>query len=82
MEAGDEGQRRYEEETHRRKRTAEGLNAAINGAMESKRKALTAPFTKFLAIANPANGKNFLPEVIALLSLLELDSFDLSAPLM
>ncbi|KAG0631975.1 hypothetical protein M758_1G295400 [Ceratodon purpureus] len=63
MEAGDEGQRRYEEETHRRRRTAEGLNAAINGAMEAKRKALTAPFNKFLAIANPANGKNFLPEI-------------------
>ncbi|KAG0566984.1 hypothetical protein KC19_7G101700 [Ceratodon purpureus] len=31
--------------------------------MEAKRKALTAPFNKFLAIANPANGKNFLPEV-------------------
>ena len=67
MEAGDEGQRRYEEETPRRRRTAEGLNAAINGAMEAKRKALTAPFTKFLAIANPANGKNFLPEVFEFL---------------
>lgn len=63
MEAGDEGQRKYEEDTLRRRRTAQGLNAAINGAMEAKRKALTAPFNKHLAIANPANGKNFLAEV-------------------
>ncbi|KAG0574790.1 hypothetical protein KC19_VG291500 [Ceratodon purpureus] len=64
MEAGDEGQRRYEEETPRRRQTADGFNAAINGAMELKRKALTAPFNKFLAIANPANRRNSLPEVL------------------
>ncbi|KAG0597119.1 hypothetical protein M758_UG312600 [Ceratodon purpureus] len=61
-EAGDEGQRRYKEETPRRRRTADGLLQAINGAMEAKKKSLSPAFTKFLTISNPANGRSFLTE--------------------
>ena len=68
-EAGDEGQRRYEEEVPRRRRTAEGLLQAINGAMEAKRKSFSSGFTKLLTISNPGNGKSFLTEVILLLNL-------------
>ena len=62
-EAGDEGQRRYKDETPRRRRIANGLMKAINGAMDAKRKTLSAAFTKYLSISNPANGKQFLMEV-------------------
>jgi hypothetical protein len=49
-DAGDEGQRRYDEETPPQLRTGNGLSAAINNAIEAKKTKLTAPFTKYLAI--------------------------------
>ena len=39
------------------------MQRAIVAAMEVKRKQLNTPFTKFLSIANPHNGVNFLIEV-------------------
>jgi hypothetical protein len=62
-EAADEGQRRYEDETAPGKRTVDGLQTAMNSAMETRRLKLTAPFNKYLTIANPVNGKDFLDEV-------------------
>jgi hypothetical protein len=63
-EAGDEGQRRYEDETPAGKRTAAGLEKAINTAINLKKQKLNAPFTKYLIIANPSNGSEFLEEVL------------------
>ena len=53
----------YEEETPVKLRTVGGLTSAINNAMEAKRKSLDVPFSKFLIIANPDNGDDFLLEV-------------------
>ena len=53
----------YEEETPFKLRTARGLISAINNTMEAKRKSLTAPFSKLLAIANADNRDDFLLEV-------------------
>jgi hypothetical protein len=39
------------------------LRLAMNSAMETRRLKLTAPFNKYLTIANPVNGKDFLDEV-------------------
>ena len=39
------------------------MRAAITAAMDSKKAKLNTPFTKYLAIANPNNGTNFLMEV-------------------
>jgi hypothetical protein len=61
--AANEGQRRYEDETTPGKRTVDGLQNAMNSAMETRRLKLTAPFNKYLTIANPVNGKDFLDEV-------------------
>lgn len=44
-------------------RTASGLTSAISNAMEAKRVKVNAPFNKYLAISNPANGAGFLEEV-------------------
>jgi hypothetical protein len=65
-EAGDDGQRRYEDETPPGARTSEGLNHAINSAVESRKQKLSAPFNKCLTIANPVNSEDFLDEVSAL----------------
>ena len=62
-EAGDDAQRRYEEETPVESRSASGLRAAINAAMDAKKAKLNTPFTKYLAIANPHNEVSFLLEV-------------------
>ena len=62
-EAGDEGQRKFEDEHDKSSRSAAGLRVAIIAAMEAKRKQLNTPFTKFLSIANPHNGANFLIRV-------------------
>jgi hypothetical protein len=62
-EASDDGQQRYEEETPAGKRTAEGLETAVNNAISLKKQKLNAPFTKYLTIANPVNGSDFLEEV-------------------
>jgi hypothetical protein len=63
VEAGDEGQRRYEEETNPKRQTTAGLTTAINTAMDVKRAKLLTSFIKFLTIANPCNGSQFLEEV-------------------
>ena len=52
-----------EEETPLKLRIVGGLTLAINSAIETKRKALTTPFLKHLAIANTNNGEEFLLEV-------------------
>ena len=39
------------------------MTNAITAGTDAKRKSLTMAFTKFLSIANPANGKEFLSEV-------------------
>ena len=62
-EAGDEAQRKFEDEHDKSSRSAAGLRGAIVATMEAKRKQLNTPFTKFLSIANPHNGANFLIEV-------------------
>ena len=62
-EAGDEAQRKFEDEHDKSNRSAAGLRGAIVAAMEAKRKQLNTPFTKFLSIANPHNDANFLIEV-------------------
>ena len=56
----------YKEETPVDLRTVGGLTSAINNAMEAKRKSLVAPFSKYLAIANPDNRDDFLLEVCCL----------------
>jgi hypothetical protein len=43
--------------------TSKGLQAAINSEIETKKAKLTTPFTKYLAISNPANGIGFLDKV-------------------
>ena len=40
-----------------------GLTNAVFAAMEAKRQKLSFAFTKYLSIANPANGASFLMEV-------------------
>jgi hypothetical protein len=67
IEAGDEGQRRYEDETPVGKQTAPGLENAINNAVIIKKQKLSAPFAKYLAIANPGNGSEFLEEASSLI---------------
>ena len=62
-EAGDEAQRKFKDEHDKSNKSAAGLRGAIIAAMEAKRKQLNTPFTKFLSIANPHNGANFLIEV-------------------
>ena len=62
-EAGDEAQRRYEEETDPDSHIASGLTSAISAGTDAKRQKLTIAFTKYLSIANLANGKHFLSEV-------------------
>ena len=62
-EAGNEGQRNYKEETDEDSRTATGLTTAITAGIEAKQQKLTTTFTKYLSIANPANGTQFLSEV-------------------
>ena len=62
-EVGDEAQRKYEEEKDEDSRTAIGLTSAITAGIEAKRRKLTTAFTKYLSIANPANGAQFLSEV-------------------
>ena len=39
------------------------MTNAITAGTDAKRKSLTTAFMKFLSIANPANGKEFLSEV-------------------
>ena len=63
-EAGDEAQRRYEDETDPDSRTASGLTSAISAGTEAKRQKLTTAFTKYLSIANLENGKHFLSEIL------------------
>jgi hypothetical protein len=63
-EAGDEGQRWYEDETQPGEQTEHGLNNAINSAIESKKHKLNAPFNKYLTLANPRNGEDFLEEPV------------------
>ena len=62
-EVGDEAQRKYEEETDEDSCTVTGLTIAITAGIEAKRQKLTTAFTKYLSIANPANGIQFLSEV-------------------
>ena len=62
-EAGDKVQRKFEDEHDKSSRSAADLRGAIVAAMEAKQKQLNTPFTKFLSIANPHNGANFLIEV-------------------
>ena len=62
-EAGDEAQRKYEDETDPDSRTASGLTNAISVGTEARRQKLTTAFTKYLSIANITNGKHFLSEV-------------------
>ena len=62
-EVGNDAQRKYEEETDEDSRTATGLTSTITAGNEAKRKKLTTAFTKYLSIANPANGTQFLFEV-------------------
>jgi hypothetical protein len=69
-EAGDEGQRKYEDDTDVAMRTEAGLNNAINSTMDLKRSKLNAG--KYLAIANPRNGDGFLAEVWYFLKLQNL----------
>ena len=57
----------YEDETSVELQTTRGLTSAINIAMEAKKKSLTAPFSKFLTIANPDNGDDFLLDVRCML---------------
>ena len=54
---------RYEDETNADSRTAFGITNAITASTDAKRKSLTMAFTKFLSIANSANGKEFLSEI-------------------
>jgi hypothetical protein len=61
-EAGDEGQRKYEDDTD--------VANAINSTMDLKRSKLNAG--KYLAIANPRNGDGFLAEVWYFLKLQNL----------
>ena len=63
VEVGDEAQRRYEDETDPNSRIAASLTSAISTGTEAKRQKLTTAFTKYLSIANLANGKHFLSEV-------------------
>ena len=62
-EALDKAQRKFEDKHDKSSRPAAGLRRAIVATMEAKRKQLNTPFTKFLSIANPHNGTNFLIEV-------------------
>ena len=62
-EAGDEAQRRYEDETDFDSRTAASITSAISAGTEAKQQKLTIAFTKYLSIANSTNGKYFLSEV-------------------
>ena len=62
-EAGDEAQRKYEEETDKNSRATIGLTSAITADIEAKQQKLTTAFTKYLSIVNPANGTQFLSEV-------------------
>ena len=62
-EAGDETQRKYEEERDEDSRTATDLIIAITADVEAKQQKLTTAFTKYLSIANLANGAQFLSEV-------------------
>jgi hypothetical protein len=62
-EAGDKGQRRYDEETPPQLRMDNGLSTAINSTIEAKKAKLTTPFTKYLAISNLTFGLDFLHEV-------------------
>ena len=63
MEVGDEAQRKYEKEIDEDSRTATGLTSTIIAGIEAKRQKLTTAFTKYLSIANLANGAQFLSEV-------------------
>ena len=62
-EARNEAQRKFKDKHNKSSRSATGLQGAIVAAMEAKRKQLNTPFTKFLSIANPHNGANFLIDV-------------------
>ena len=62
--AGDEAQRKYEEEHREGTQTESGFRASISSAMDAKCQKLNTPFTKHLAIVNPHNGITFLMEVM------------------
>ena len=51
-EAGDDAQRKYEDEMEEALGTSKGLIAAIFVTMEAKRQKLSASFNKLLIIAN------------------------------
>ena len=67
MAASDEAARIYKEKTAIEDQTAAGvwdaMTAASNNMVESIKK---KDFTKYLTIANPKNGDDFLNEVIPL----------------
>ena len=62
-EARDEAQTRYEDEADPNSRIVAGLTSAFSAGIEAKWQKLTTAFTKYLSIANLANGKHFLSEV-------------------
>jgi hypothetical protein len=59
----DEAARKYVEETSVDERTDSGVTAAMRAAAKSKVQSFKGHFSKYVAIANPKLGDEFLEEV-------------------
>ena len=71
--ASDEAARVYMEKTSREDQTASGIWDAMTKASDNMVQAIAKKdFTKYLAIANPKNGDDFLAEVRVYLILLQI----------
>jgi hypothetical protein len=69
-EASDDAARKYYDETLKEERRDAGLTTVMRAIAKTKQQSFKGQFFKYLAIANPKFGDNFLEEVSAFFCLL------------
>jgi hypothetical protein len=65
VEASDDVMRKYYNETPKEERCDTGVTAVMKAAAKNKQQSFKGQFFKYLIIANPKFGDNFLQEVSA-----------------
>jgi hypothetical protein len=65
VEASDDAARKYYDETPKEERCNTGITAVMRATTKTKQQSFKGQFFKYLAIANPKFGDNFLQEVNA-----------------
>jgi hypothetical protein len=67
VDASDEAARKYQDETPKDDRTDAGITAVMHAAVRSKTTSLRGQLGKYLVVANPKLGDQFLDEASAIL---------------